>query len=226
MSYLGRAPASRLPVICSPYRHFGTHSCHVIDGRGYIPYYCLPIFVSGFAAQDSLYLSKPADAVCFQNLLWFWNLYIPKIYYILKSNDFHSYILFKGIFFYLFEIELLLFLSSTPCSCTEEFSQFHFVFVLASDNLSFISFDHIFFPSAFQTGESESLVSLCNIAVLFLAHQLISTIAISSLTCRDQSNTPFGLWTDTCWFIWHKNYTFVLVPIFFKYHFGCHCIQI
>lgn len=32
------------------------------------------------------YLSKPADAVCFQNLLCFWNLHIPVIYYNLKRN--------------------------------------------------------------------------------------------------------------------------------------------
>lgn len=68
--------------------------------------------------------------------------------------------LFKEIFFYLFEIELLLFLSSTPCSCAKEFSQFHFVFVLATDTLNFVNFDHRFCPCAFQTGESESLVSL------------------------------------------------------------------
>lgn len=91
-----------------------------------------------------------------------------------KKYDFHSYILCKGILFYLFEIELLLFLSSTPYSCTEEFSQFHFVFVLVTDNMSFVNFDHVSRPSAFQIEESESLFSLCNIAVLLLlAHQLI-----------------------------------------------------
>lgn len=137
--------------------------------------------------------------------------------------------LFKGIFFYSFEIELLLFLSTTLCSCSEEFSKFHFVFVLVTDTLSFVNFDHISCPSTFRTGESESLVCLCNIAAsLFLVHQLISNIAISSLTCRDQSNTLFRIWAplDS---ILHKNYEYILVPIFFQisfWLFGCHCIQI
>lgn len=57
--------------------------------------------------------------------------------YIFKSSmTFILTFLCKGILFYLFEFELLLFLSSTPYSCTEEFSQLHFVFVLATDTMS------------------------------------------------------------------------------------------
>lgn len=67
--------------------------------------------------------------------------------------------------------------------------------------------------------KSQNLYSLCNIAaLLFLLHQLISNIAISSLTCRDQSNAPFRIWAPLG-FIWHKNDTFILVPIFFQISF-------
>lgn len=73
-----------------------------------------------------------------------------------KKYDLHSYILCKEIFFYLFEIEVLLFLSSTPSSFTEEFCEFGLVFVLATATLSIVNFDRISYPSALQIEESKT----------------------------------------------------------------------
>ena len=69
--------------------------------------------------------------------------------------DLHSYILCKVIFFYLFEIDFLVFLSSTLYSCTEEFSEFCLIFVLATTTLSFVNFDHISYPSPLQIENSQ-----------------------------------------------------------------------
>lgn len=59
------------------------------------------------------------------------------------------------------------------------------------------------------------LVSPCKAAaLLLLAFELTSNIAMSSLTCRDQSNTLFRMWALLS-FVWHQKDTFVLFSIFF-----------
>lgn len=71
--------------------------------------------------------------------------HIPEIHSTLRNET----------FFYLFEIDLLLFLSSTPCSCTEEFSEFSSVFVLAAATLNFVNFNRISYLSPLQIEESQ-----------------------------------------------------------------------
>lgn len=88
----------------------------------------------------------------------------------------------KETFFYLFEIDLLLFLSSTLCSCTEEFSEFSSVFVLATATLNFVNFNRISYPSP-DWRVPPFLVSSCEAAAL-LAYHFIWSQTLSFLTCR------------------------------------------